>query len=118
MAKPQWLEPAFHTDRLRVFITELVPSDDNTPRLVFLATRTDIDRPMVAATAMVWMDVVDTYGAPWVDWLEVSGECRRQGFGTELIRGIERYLGTKVVCEPGSDDGKAFCAALENKPNG
>ena len=108
------MKHAFETKRLRVFRCEdITPMDANTPRTVFMAFRRDIDRPMVAATAVIWMDAVRICGGPYVDWLEVSSEYRRQGLGTELLRGIETHLDSELYYEGGSELGDLFCAALD-----
>jgi len=49
----------------------------------------------------------------WLDWIEVTSEYRRQGFGRELVDGIESFLGGKICTTGGSDDGDAFCEAMK-----
>lgn len=96
----------FDTARLRVYLMRLEPTDHNTPRDVFIAFRTDEDRPMVCATAMV-MDEIPDMGR-YVDWMEVTSEYRRQRFGSELLAGIERYYGRALDMSAGSKDGQRF----------
>jgi len=104
-------EAIFETPRLRVFLTRLKPTDHNEARDVFVAFRTDEDRPMVCATAVV---SPGTRVGNYVDWLEVTSECRRQGFGRELLQALERHYGT-VISGAGSDDGAALLAAMEKE---
>ena len=109
------MQPAFETKRLRVFHISAQPMDQNTERDVFIAFRIDIDRPLVAATAVVLPPAPTLDVGRWVDWLEVSSEYRRAGFGRELVAGIECHLGAELILQPGSDDGAAFCAAMHRE---
>jgi ribosomal protein S18 acetylase RimI-like enzyme len=100
------MKHAFESARLRVFMVTLIPSQWNTERMVFVACRRDVDRPMVAATCMVNPAML------YVDWIEVSTDYRRESFATELWRGIEKYLGASLDSTPGSDAGEELLKSL------
>lgn len=100
---------AFDTGRLRVFIDQVKPTEHNTERDIFIAFRTDEDRPMVCATALV-LDCREALGERVVDWMEVASEHRRRKIGSELLMGIERHYGERLHISPGSRDGERFCA--------
>jgi len=105
------MRPTFETGRLRVFHVPLLLYPEGFaprtfdealnvfPRHLFVAFRKDMGSlsPRVAATAVVFRfpsgDSPEKGMTPMVDWVEVSTECRRKGFGTELVDGIERYTG-------------------------
>ena len=99
----------FDTVRLRVFIDQVKPTDHNRDRDIFIAFRTDEDRPMVCATALV-LDCREALGERVVDWMEVASEHRRRKIGSELLMGIERHYGERLHISPGSRDGERFCA--------
>lgn len=111
------MKHVFDTVRLRVFIDQVKPTDHNDERDIFIAFRTDEDRPMVCATALV-LDCRKTMGERVVDWLEVSSEYRRSQFATELLNGIEAHYGEAMFICGGSDDGHAFCAQYQHAPAG
>ena len=103
-------EVVFETDRLRVFVyRDVAITDVNVPRDVYVAFRNDTDRPMVAATAVLWPQSAGGY---WVDWLEVSVEYRREGLGKELLEAIEENLAQPVSVAAGSANGRKFLEAL------
>jgi hypothetical protein len=104
------MQHAFDTERLRVFVDTVKPTDHNLARRVYVAFRTDEDRPMVLGTALVMLSV-PSFGNI-LDWIEVSTEYRRQGFAMELARGVEKHLKQPLWATPGSDAGEGFCAAL------
>lgn len=108
--KPPTMQHAFDTARLRVFIAEVTPTDHNCEKTLFIAFRTDEDRPMVAATMLCWN--CPAIGGWCVDWHEVSSEHRRQGIGTEFRTGIEKWLGVKLISDAGSEDGEKFLEAI------
>jgi ribosomal protein S18 acetylase RimI-like enzyme len=100
----------FETERLRVFLLRgAVPAPWNDPRDIYIAMRSDVDRPMVAATATLWK----RQGEWFIDWLEVSTEYRREGFATELLEALRQHLDAPIVTTPGSEDGEAFLDAIE-----
>lgn len=99
------MQHAFDTARLRVFWTPVKPTDHNEPRTLFVAFRTDEDRPMVCVTAMVFE--VPLMGR-YVDWLEVTSEYRRKRFGSEMLAGLERHYGAALEMDAGSKDGSRF----------
>lgn len=101
----------FDTRRLRVHVLTLAPTDHNTQRMVFLGCRTDEDRPMVCCHAMVMPPIPDLRTAPYLDWIEVGTEYRREGFGRELVEGIERYLGAVLDADAGTPEGEWFLGA-------
>lgn len=104
---PGTLPIAFETKRLRVYLAELQPNDGNIPRDVFIAFRTDEDRPMVCATAVIWR----RYHF-WVDWLEVTSQYRRSGFAKEFREGIEAFYGHELYSEAATPEGEAFLKSL------
>ena len=99
------MQVVFETARLRVYATWVTPNDENIERQLYIAFRTDEDRPMVCATCLVFRSL------KYVDWLEVASEYRRKRFATELLKGIENHLGFELQADGGSSDGDAFCAA-------
>lgn len=104
------MTPVFESKRLRIFQWLIEPTAANTPRRLFVAFRTDEDRPMVCATAVVgWMGDGLRW---WVDWIEVTSEYRREGFATELLLAIEERLGERTTIDAGSEDGEQFCTAI------
>lgn len=104
---------AFHTARLRVFCEPVKPTDMHTTRMLFVGFRTDEDRPMVAVTCLVWMQ--SPIGGPYIDWLEVASEHRRQGIGTEFRIGLNKCLRVEPYTGSGSEDGDGFIASLVRK---
>jgi len=94
----------------RVFTTEVKPTDHNDTKTLFIAFRTDEDRPMVAANMLLWD--CQSLGGWVVEWHEVASEHRRQGIATEFRQGIENYLGCELISDPGSDDGEKFLESL------
>ena len=104
------MEQAFETERLRVFAAVVKPTDHNVTRRLFIAFRTDEDRPMVAATMLLWW--APFFGGWYVDWHEVSSEHRRQGIATEFRKGVEHHLSCELMSEPGSKDGEKFLHAI------
>lgn len=104
-------KPVFETERLRVFMMAVEPTGHNAHRTVFIAFRTDEDRPMVAATMVLWY--CPTLCGWYVDWLEVSSEHRRQKIATEFRSGIENYLGEPLISDAGSKLGELFLSALD-----
>lgn len=96
------------TERLRIFSTTFKPTPHNNTRRTVLAFRTDEDRPMVAATAV--LHDTPTLGLV-LDWLEVASEHRRQGIGREFREFIIKKYG-EFVSSAGSEDGALFRAAL------
>jgi hypothetical protein len=107
---------AFDTKRLRVFYADVQPTDHNGTKRLFVAFRTDEDRPLVTANMVLWD--CPTLGGWLVEWHEVTSEYRRQGFATEFREGVEKYLGCELISEAGSDDGEAFLSALERRSAG
>jgi len=105
------MEPAFDTARLRVFEADVKPTDHNGVKRLYVAFRTDEDRPMVTATMLLWD--CPPLGGWVVEWHEVTSEYRREGFATEFRAGVEKHLNCELVSDAGSDDGRAFLAALE-----
>lgn len=103
---------AFDTQRLRVFIDRVKPTDHNTVRTLFIAFRTDDDKPMVAANMLTWF--VPALNCWYVDWHEVASVYRRQGIGREFRRGIEKHLGAQLHSEGATEDGRLFLAAVAN----
>jgi hypothetical protein len=106
------IPPAFETERLRVFHVMLSPTDRNTRRHVFLGCRQDEDRPMIAVSAMVESRRWSPRGL-WVDWIETTSAYRRMGFGRELLRGIQKYLDDPLKYSGVTNEGAAFCDAME-----
>ena len=99
-------QPVFETQRLRVFATGIVISQVLcTRRELFVAFWPDFNRVLPIATALLsnHADREDDTAGWHVDWIEVASDYRRQGIATELLHGIERYLGTQVSIYPGSD---------------
>lgn len=107
------LQPVFETERLRVFKCEMQPNWRNSVKDVFVAFRTDEDRPMICANAVICPEF-----ANWVEWVEVTTEYRRQGFGTELLKGIERYYRAPLDMSEGSNEGEMFINAWEDRKHG
>jgi hypothetical protein len=105
------MKHAFDTKRLRVFEDDVQPTDHNDTKRIYVAFRTDEDRPMVTATMVLWD--CPRLGGWVVEWHEVTSEYRRQGFATELREGVERHLGSTLVSDAGSEDGEKFLAAIE-----
>lgn len=101
---------AFDTARLRIFSDVVKPTDHNEKRLLFVGFRTDEDRPMVAVTCLLWLAVPQIGDV--IDWLEVASELRRKGFGAEFRAGLNKCLGKEPYTGAGSEDGRAFLAAL------
>lgn len=94
------------TARLRIFRSTVQPADHYVDRILYVAFRTDEDRPMPCATCMIGI-------ADFVDWIEVASEYRRQGFGTELLRAVQKDVDEELWIEGGSKSGKAFVANFE-----
>lgn len=94
---------AFDTENLSVFAVKIETKLHSIPRLQLLAYHRKSDRPMLVANMLLM--------GQWVDWIEVSTEYRRRGFGTELIKGAEAEFGA-LDMSPGSTDGQAFLDAV------
>jgi hypothetical protein len=109
---------AFDTQRLRVFKDYITPTARNAERNLFIAFRTDEDRPMVCANMLLWK--VPALGTWSIDWHEVATEHRRQGIGTKFCAAIETHLGDEIRSEPATDDGEHFLnnAIQRNSENG
>lgn len=105
---PPIAEPAFCTERLRVWMVRGAPQSDADPRLMFIACESCGDWPGVAVSCSVWDAFEHT-----VDWIQTSDECRGAGLGAELIRGIERHLGATLRVEPVSESGERMTTRLE-----
>lgn len=108
------MKHAIDTRRLRIFRDALEPADHYIERELFVAFRTDEDRPMVCATALLIFDPV-LFGGWWVDWLEVTSEYRRMGFGREFLQGITAVIGEEAQISGGSVVGGKFCRAIERE---
>lgn len=96
------------TDRLRIFSANFKPTPHNNTRRIVLAFRTDEDRPMVAATAV--LHDTPTIGLV-LDWLEVGSEHRRLGIGREFREFLTKKHGD-FYSSAGSLDGARFRVAL------
>ncbi len=102
-------EPAFETERMRVFLMRgVIPTDLNLQRDVYFAFRTDEDRPMIVVNAVLWDRRSYLSGDWFVDWLEVASVYRREGFATEFLQGLTKFLDYKVDLTAGSRDGELF----------
>ena len=100
-------KPVFETERLLVSrVRGIRPNHFNLKRDVYMAFRTDEERPLLAVNAVL----LDRQDDCFVDWLEVASEYRRQGFATEFLEGLEEFLGRELFLTPGSTDGEAFLA--------
>lgn len=100
---------AFDSKRLRVFVDLVAPTPRHYERFLFVAFRTDQDRPMVAANMLISHIPITGW---FIDWHEVGSEHRRQGIGTEFRAGIENYVGVALEGSAGSSDGAKFLASL------
>jgi hypothetical protein len=105
--------PAFETSRLRVFEVAVKPTNIHSVRRLFVAFRLDDESPGVAATVLMWDAAQSGSHLPWVDWLETSTSCRRDGIATELVEGIERHLGAQLDLSPVTAEGGAFCEHMK-----
>ncbi len=104
---------SFETPRLRVFVMNEQPTPHNTPCLIFIAFRTDEDRPLVCATAVVNTGYENLLrGCYYVDWIEVTSQYRRQGFGRELVQAIRKYTKKTIISTGATPEGEAFCKEL------
>lgn len=108
------LQSAFETKRLRVFRVNLCPASFNTTRWMFLAFRTDVDRPRLAVSMMV-SPPNPVMPEPYIDWVETCCTERRAGLARELWLGIEKHLGMELLGDGATDEGEALCAAMDNR---
>lgn len=100
------------TNRLRIYLA-VVPANEesgNVERDQFLAYHRFNDRMILVANMIVFRSFVV---GDYVEWIEVSDDLRRQGFGTELFRAVEKYYGTELVAEGATEAGEAFVDALD-----
>lgn len=93
------------TKRLKIFQSYLTPYGKRFLRTLYVAFRMDEDRPMPCATCLVG-------SRGFVDWIEVTSEYRRQGFGTEFLRAIKEHHFRQLFIEDGSDSGAGFVEAV------
>ncbi len=56
----------------------------------------------IAASCSVWPNREATFHRNYVDWLQVSDIQRGNGYGEELLYGIEDYLGEELSLHPTS----------------
>jgi hypothetical protein len=105
---------SFETNRLRVFrFAGIQPMPQNCVHTLWVAFRLDEDRPMVCATAMTFQtNAPQDSPAYYLDWIEVSTEHRRKGFGTELFAALNKRL-HNLYADPATDDGEKFLSAYE-----
>lgn len=108
--KPNGARPSFTTKRLNVFKVTVQPTAQHQARAVFIGFRTDIDFPAAIITATVWVD--SPLCGPYVEWIETNDRERRQGFASELWRGIEKHLGEELQAEGATEAGNGFVAAM------
>ena len=106
----------FDTERLRVFAClDLRISDFfSAPRQLFVAFPLDdehVHAPMPVVTALLG----DYHtGAPFVDWLEVASLYQRQGFATEFLTGLRRFVGPLII-SGATFEGEEFVRSLDDK---
>lgn len=99
------------TDRLNVFAFQVTPTERNSERTLYVAFLSEGDHPIPIASAVV--HVISNRVPPYLDWIEVSSEFRRSGFGTELLRLLE-VLHPGIEYEDATDDGAAWLDAIES----
>lgn len=105
-------KPVFSTERLDVFRIEAERNEKlGLPRDVYLAfhRHEDIPRPIVACTIFCEF-------SRYVEWLETEERFRRKGYATEMLRGVENFVG-QCDCTGVTESGEAFldayCAAQD-----
>jgi hypothetical protein len=112
---------AFETERLRVFLCQMQPAPHNSTKDVFIAFRTDEDRPLVCATAVVDLPHKFADGSEMrhsIEWAEVTSQYRREGFWTELRKGIEQHYSCPVEGDGATEEGNAFLDSWEARNHG
>lgn len=110
---------AFQTKRLNVWRLRMIPAEGNRERELFVAFRRDLGDecgPLVVATMVVFPLPLD--GVAYVDWIEVSTECRREGIGRELFAAVRKQLGLPLHYDGATPEGIAFCNALDREALG
>lgn len=103
------------TKRLRVFTDVVKPTEHNMERTLLIAFRTDEDRPMVCATALLEMPMLEI--GWYIDWIEVTTQYRREGLARELYDCISQHF-TPFMHERqsgGSSVGRKFVEAMQPK---
>lgn len=110
------MKPVFSTERFDVFHLNCERNDiDNKDVFVALCNKDDV--AAVVCTVTIHSSRVVQ---PYVEWVEVREQDRRQGYATEILRAIEKHLDTELVMDGASDAGDAFvesfCSETDTKP--
>lgn len=96
------------TKRLRIFAVSIKPTPFHSTKRIVFAFRTTDDTPKVVATAVFDPDATPY---PYLEWIEVASDMRRQGYGREMREFLVAKYGELDSCA-GSQEGAAFRAAL------
>jgi hypothetical protein len=104
------MEPAFQTERFDVYRFRCGRRTlDGAEFDIYLAFLRFIVTPMPICTVTVDRKVPGKYHM--VVWIEVCGEFRRRGYATEVILGLEEFLGSLLVFDL-SEAGCEFVTTL------
>jgi hypothetical protein len=89
---------AFKTDRLQVDVTKF--------------GETSVFEGLIGDELVTLAIVDSSTETPALKWIETVPEHRRQGFASELLRGLEAHLGDPLSIDPSTEAGKAWAASL------
>lgn len=122
MDLPERVKPVIQTDRSDVFRTSVSVPTLDFPRDVYLAfhRHEDVARPICVVTiwptAPAWGDdgKVIVGGSKYVEWCHVDEEFRREGIATEVLLGIQNFIGP-LSADGMTDEGAALAMAIGDK---
>jgi hypothetical protein len=105
------IQPVFQTERFDVFRVTCVRNPAlGVPRTVYIAfhRHQDIPRPVCICTVLGKCPID---GLPYVEWLEVTSNDRRTGIATEVLLGVQDFIGP-MIAEPVTHAGEKLVEAL------
>ena len=105
------MKPVFTTDRLNVYQLETDATTRNAARDHYIGIPSDCDWPFPAVVATVWF--VPAIGSYYLDMILTNDIVRRDGYATDMVRGIEKHLGTALDMDAATEAGDAFVESLE-----
>ena len=83
------------------------------PRDIYLAFHRHQDIPFPVCVCTIWPNCPPS-GWPYVEWIEVSSDERRRGIASEMLLGLQDYIGP-MVAEPVTYAGQMLIAALGDR---
>jgi hypothetical protein len=111
MESREQMQPVFQTERFDVFrMTCMRNPGLCVPRHVYLAfhRHQDIPRPVCICTIWPKCPIGEL---PYVEWLEVTSNDRRAGIATEVLLGIQDFIGP-MIADPVTHAGEKLVEAL------